>query len=155
MDPSHSTEQRPATGVGAGFADLDAIISHVPELVRSRDVRHRVFGGGSISRINGAIAIAATHALSSMWFFWFCVALDLIELPSVLRNLTPIVVVTYISQTVIQLLALPLLGAGQRIIAEAQDARAEADHKTLTALHTINVTQLAILHRLEKLEKSR
>jgi hypothetical protein len=73
----------------------------------------------------------------------------------VLQNLTPIVVVTYISQTVIQLLALPLLGAGQRIIAEAQDARAEADHKTLTALHTINVTQLAILHRLEKLEKSR
>ncbi len=153
MDASHPTEQGPAEGIGAGFADLDAIIRHVPELVRSRDVRRVVFGAGSVSRFNAAIAVGATHALSSMWFFWFCVALDLIELPSVLTNLTPIVVVTYISQTVIQLLALPLLGAGQRIIAEAQDARAEADHKTLTALHTINVTQLAILHRLERLEK--
>jgi hypothetical protein len=90
-----------------------------------------------------------------MWFFWFCVILDLVELPAVLQNLTPIVVVTYISQTVIQLLALPLLGAGQRIIAEAQDARAEADHRTLTALHTINVHQLEILRRLDKLEGRR
>jgi hypothetical protein len=153
MDASHPTEQRPAEGFGAGFADLDSIIRHVPEMVRSRDVRHRVFGTGSVSRFNAAIAVGATRGLSSMWFFWFCVALDLVELPAVLSNLTPIVVVTYISQTVIQLLALPLLGAGQRIIAEAQDARAEADHKTLTALHTINVTQLAILHHLEKLEK--
>ena len=152
---SQSNEQQSAEGVGAGFADMEATIRHVPQLVRARDVRHRVFGVGSVNHFNAAIAVSATRALSSMWFFWFCVILDLVELPAVLQNLTPIVVVTYISQTVIQLLALPLLGAGQRIIAEAQDARAEADHKTLTALHTINVTQLAILHRLERLEKGR
>jgi hypothetical protein len=155
MDTSHSTEPRPYEGIGAGFTDIESIIRHVPELVRARDVRGRVFGGGAVNRFNAAIAVAATRGLGNMWFFWFCVALDLIELPSVLQNLTPIVVVTYISQTVIQLLALPLLGAGQRIIAAAQDARAEADHKTLTALHTINVHQLEILRRLEKLEKAR
>ena len=77
MDASHSTERQPAQAFGAGFADLDSIIRHVPELVRSRDVRHRVFGTGAVSRFNAAIAVAATHALSSMWFFWFCVALDL------------------------------------------------------------------------------
>ena len=155
MESSHSTEQPPAEGIGAGFPDFEAIIRHVPQLVRAQDVRHRVFGVGSVDRFNAAIAVSATHVLSSMWFFWFCVILDLVELPAVLGNLTPIIVVTYISQTVIQLLALPLLGAGQRIIAEAQDARAEADHKTLTALHTINVHQLEILRRLDKLEKRR
>ena len=53
--------------------------------------------------------------------------------------------VTYVSQTVIQLLALPLLGAGQRIIAASQDARAEADHETLLAIHTLSTQQLQIL----------
>jgi hypothetical protein len=155
MDASRSTDQQTADGIGAGFTDLEAMIRHVPELVRATDVRHRVFGVGSINRFNSTIAVSATQVLSSMWFFWFCVILDLVELPAVLQNLTPIIVVTYISQTVVQLLALPLLGAGQRIIAAAQDARAEADHKTLTALHTINVHQLQILRRLDKLEKSR
>jgi hypothetical protein len=88
-----------------------------------------------------------------MWFFWFCVILDLAELPAVIQANSSIAWVTYLSQTVIQLLALPLLGAGQRIIAASQDARAEADHKTLTALHTINVRQMEILRRLDELAK--
>jgi len=36
---------------------------------------------------------------------------------------------------------------GQNVISASQDARAEADHETLTALHTLNVRQL---HMLEK-----
>lgn len=153
MDASKPTEQKPPEGVAAGFTNVQQMIEHVPQLVRARDVRSRIFGAGSVNDFNARIAVSATHLLSSMWFFWFCVILDLVELPSVLMNLSPIIVVTYISQTVIQLLALPLLGAGQRIIAAAQDARAEADHKTLTALHTINVNQLAILRRIDKLEE--
>src|SRR5713226_5554474 len=118
-----------------GTHDLEHHMRHVPRLVRSNDVHHRVFGVGSINRLNGQIAVGATTVLSSMWFFWFCVLLDLAELPAVITAASPVVVVSYISQTVIQLLALPLLGTGQRIIAAAQDARAEADHETLTALH--------------------
>jgi hypothetical protein len=153
MDEAEPTKQQPAGGPGAGIAGIEEFVRHVPELVLARDVRHRVFGAGTTSQFNAAIALGATRVLSNMWFFWFCVILDLIMLPTVLGNPTPTLVVTYISQTVIQLLALPLLGAGQRIIAAAQDGRAEADHKTLTALHTINVRQLEILHRLEKLEE--
>ncbi len=80
-----------------------------------------------------------------MWFFWFCVALVLVELPAVFAARSVITWVVYISQTVIQLLALPLLGAGQRIISAAQDARAETDHETLVALHKLSVQQLQIL----------
>jgi len=153
MDKAESTQQQPAGGEGAAFAGIEEFIRHVPQLVLARDVRHRVFGSGTVNRFNAAIALGATQVLSNMWFFWFCVILDLAELPTVIQNASPTLVVTYISQTVIQLLALPLLGAGQRIIAAAQDARAEADHMTLTALHTINVRQLEILRRLEKIEK--
>ena len=80
-----------------------------------------------------------------MWFFWFCVLLVLVELPAVFAARSVIAWVMYVSQTVIQLLALPLLGAGQRIISAAQDARAETDHETLVALHTLSVQQIQIL----------
>jgi hypothetical protein len=152
MDKSQSTDEKPS---GVAGASIEEHIRHVPQLVLARDVRHRVFGPRTVDHVNAAIAVAATHVLSNMWFFWFCVILDLVMLPTVLMNPSPTLVVTYISQTVIQLLALPLLGAGQRIIAAAQDARAEADHKTLTALHMINVNQLEILRRLDRLEATR
>lgn len=80
-----------------------------------------------------------------MWFFWFCVLLVLVELPAVFTARSVIAWVMYISQTVIQLLALPLLGAGQRIISAAQDARAETDHDTLVTLHRLSVQQIEIL----------
>jgi len=134
----------------AGTPDLEHHLRHVPRLVKSNDVHHQVFGASAVNRLNGRIAVRATTVLGSMWFFWFCVLLDLAELPAVIKAATPVVVVSYISQTVIQLLALPLLGAGQRIIAAAQDARAEADHETLTALHAINVKQMEILRRLDR-----
>lgn len=153
MDQPQSSDPKPATA-DTTQPGIEEFIRHVPQLVQARDVRHRVFGTGSVDHINAAIALFATRVLSNMWFFWFCVILDLCELPAVIQNPSAIVIVTYVSQTVIQLLALPLLGAGQRIIAAAQDARAEADHKTLTALHTINVHQLEILRRLDRLEKA-
>jgi hypothetical protein len=143
----------PADFPGSGLEDLRNQLEHIPELVLSREVRAQVFGAHGIAGANASIAVAATRVLSSMWFFWFCVVLDLAMLPAVVMSNSVIAWVTYISQTVIQLLALPLLGAGQTIIAAAQDARAEADHKTLTALHKMNVRQLEILRRLDELRR--
>lgn len=120
--------------------------THVHRLVLSRHVFAQVFGSGSVDRFNALIAVKSTSVLSSMWFFWFCVLLDLTELAlGNPRSWTVVIWVTYLSQTVIQLLALPLLGAGQRIIAASQDARAEADHETLLAIHTLSKQQLQIL----------
>ncbi len=44
---------------------------------------------------------------------------------------------------------------GQQVISAAQDARAETDHETLTALHTINVQQLQILELLATISSER
>jgi hypothetical protein len=140
-----------ATAQESARAAIERGITHIPQLVLTRNVRPFVFGAHSVGRINAAIAVKATAVLSSMWFFWFCVLLDLFELPAVIQAASSIAWVTYISQTVIQLLALPLLGAGQRIIAATQDARADADHRTLSALHSMNVVQLQILERLDEL----
>ena len=123
---------------------MSDIASH-HRLIQSRHVIGLVHGTTAIERLNGRIAVAATTVLGSMWFFWFCVLLVLVELPAVFEARSVMAWVMYISQTVIQLLALPLLGAGQRIISAAQDARAETDHETLVALHTLSVQQIQIL----------
>lgn len=120
-------------------------IANPHRLIQSRHVISLIHGSSGIERVNGRIAVAATTVLGSMWFFWFCVALVLVELPAVIAARSVMAWVMYISQTVIQLLALPLLGAGQRIISAAQDARAETDHETLVALHTLSVQQIQIL----------
>lgn len=114
-------------------------------LIQSRQVLPLVHGNSAIDHANARIAVVATTVLGSMWFFWFCVALVLLELPAVFAARSVIAWITYISQTVIQLLALPLLGAGQRIISAAQDARAETDHETLVTLHKLSVQQIQIL----------
>ena len=114
-------------------------------LIQSRHDLGVVHGNSAIEQANARIAVVATTVLGSMWFFWFCVALVLLELPAVFAARSVIAWVTYISQTVIQLLALPLLGAGQRIISASQDARAETDHETLVTLYKLSVQQIQIL----------
>jgi hypothetical protein len=114
-------------------------------LVQAKDVHAKIHGGGPLGRFNAWLAVRATAVLGNMWFFWFCVVLDLIELPAVIASQSVIGYVTYISQTVIQLLALPLLQVGQRIISEAQDQRAATDHETLVTLYRLNEQQLHIL----------
>jgi len=114
-------------------------------LIQTRHVIPQIHGTTAVDHVNARIAVAATTVLGSMWFFWFCVALILVELPAVIAARSVMAWVMYISQTVIQLLALPLLGAGQRIISAAQDARAETDHETLVALHALSVQQIQIL----------
>ena len=123
-------------------------VDHTPKLVQSHDVHHLVHGSGMVGRFNTRTAMVASNLLSSMYFFWFCVVLDLVELPAVIQANSVLVWVAYVSQTVIQLLALPALGAGQRLSAVRSDAEAVATHETLTALHTMNVTQLRILSEL-------
>lgn len=149
--PDHPHHPDVASAQESARAQIERGITHIPQLVLTGNIRPFIFGAHSVGRINADIAVKATAVLSSMWFFWFCVLLDLFELPAVIQAASSIAWVTYISQTVIQLLALPLLGAGQRIIAATQDARAEADHKTLSALHNMNVVQLQILERLDEL----
>jgi hypothetical protein len=125
-------------------------------LVKAEHLLAEIHGADALGRFNGWLAVRAAGLLGNMWFFWFCVALDAAEL--VLGNpatWSAVTWVTFLSQTVIQLLALPLLGAGQRILSAAQDARAETDHQTLTAIHDLaqhidglQDTQLEILKKL-------
>ena len=82
-----------------------------------------------------------------MWTAYVFTVIALISLPAALMTKNTIIIVSWIAQTFFQLVLLPIIIVGQNVISEAQDARAEADHLTLTTLHAINV------HRLRTLEQ--
>jgi hypothetical protein len=85
-----------------------------------------------MKRINTWLALRLGDGLSNMWFFWFCVLLDLLELPPVISDHNIITWITFISQTVIQLIALPILGAQNKLQNESHSeihAKLDAIHK--------------------------
>ena len=68
-----------------------------------------------MKRFNNWMVKKIAALLGSPYFFYFCVILDAAELPAVIKSGSSIAYITYISQTVIQLLALPILQAYQNI----------------------------------------
>lgn len=71
--------------------------------------------GFVVQKFNNWLADKLGNGLSSMYFFYFCVVLDLIELGPVIAAHSTITWVTYLSQSVIQLVALPVLGAQNKL----------------------------------------
>lgn len=94
-----------------------------------------------MSGFNQWLAMRLGNTLSSMSFFYICVLLDLIELQPVIAAHDVIVWCTYLSQTVIQLIALPILSAQNKASQEHHSrhsdkldqilihARASAQHR--------------------------
>ena len=127
-------------------------------MVSSHDVHVGVHGPGPVGRFNNMLALGVTRAVGTMWAAYVFVVIALVSFPqafAAFRQGDALVGVTWLSQSFLQLVLLPILLVGQRVISDAQDARAEADHETLTALHTINVQQLQILETLAEMRKER
>jgi hypothetical protein len=115
-----------------------------------------VHGGGSIGRFNTWLAVRITKTVGSMWMAYIFAAITLISLPAAIASGQVIVIVAWIAQTFLQLVLLPIIIVGQNVIQATNDARAEADHETLTAVHqltvevhAINEAQTAILRQLQ------
>jgi hypothetical protein len=128
-------------------APIAESIDHVPELVQTRHVRAAVQGGGAMGRFNAAVAVRITSIVGTMYCAYVFTVLALVALPAAIQTRNPTVLVNWLSSNFLQLVLLPIIIVGQNVISTAQDKRAEADHKTLTALHRMNVQQLRILEQ--------
>ncbi len=134
--------------------------SHVPRLVLTKQVHKQVHGDSPIGRFNTRIAVAVTRSVGSMWCAYAFALLALISLPAALASGQSLVIVSWIAQTFLQLVLLPIIIVGQNVQAAASDARAESDHETLLSIHTltsevhrINEQQTQILELLEARSK--
>ena len=133
---------------------------HVPRLVKSREVHADVHGSSGVGQFNSRLAVLITKSVGTMWAAYLFVLIGLVSLPQAFHAFIhgdTVTGVSWLSQSFLQLVLLPIIIVGQNVISASQDARAATDHETLTALHTINVRQLQILEQqqtiLEALQK--
>ena len=113
-----------------------------------------------ILRFNDWLAVRITNAVGTMWCAYAFIILDIFMLPPVIKAASVMVWVTYIAQTVLQLVLLPIIMVGQNVIQAQNEAKADADHKTLTYLANLQDEQMTelkiqteILQRLEAMSK--
>ena len=111
----------------------------VHKLVLNKNVHKIVHGDGPLGRFNSFIAVKITKTVGSMWCAYVFALLALISFPSAIASHEPIIIVAWIAQTFLQLVLLPIIIVGQNVQAAASDARAESDHETLLAIHTLAV----------------
>ena len=111
-----------------------------------------------INKLNYWIAVKITKGVGTMWCAYAFLLIDLIMLPPVIKANNVMVWVTYIAQTVIQLVLLPIILVGQNVIQAQNESKADVDHKTLTYLAMLQDEQMqelknqtAILVKLQKL----
>jgi hypothetical protein len=131
--------------------------THTPKLVLTQDVHETIHGGGAIGLINTRIALAVTKSVGSMWCAYLFAALALISLPAAIKSGNSIIIISWVAQTFLQLVLLPIIIVGQNVLAATSDARAQSDHETLISIHTltsdvhrITLQQSEILEILEK-----
>jgi hypothetical protein len=129
-------------------AAQDSPAAHKPKLITSRSVAPTVHGAGAVGRFNTTLAVTITRSVGTMWAAY---VFTLIAVGGAVAVITENAFLTalsvLISQTFLQLVLLPIIIVGQNVISASQDARAEADHITLTTLHAINVQQLKMLEQ--------
>jgi hypothetical protein len=115
----------------------DKAIAHIPRLILSSHVHKQIHGDNWLGRINTRVAVSVTKLVGSMWCAYLFGLLALISFPAAIRSHDPIIIVAWVAQTFLQLVLLPIIIVGQNVQAAASDARAESDHETLLAIHTI------------------
>jgi hypothetical protein len=83
---------------------------------------------------NERIGLAVTKRVGTMWAAYLFFGLSLVSLPAALSSGNEIVIVSWIAQTFLQLVLLPIIIVGQNIQAKASDERAVATYEDAGAI---------------------
>src|SRR5437667_8773068 len=94
-------------------------------------------GSNPITRFNTWLAVKVTNAVGTMWCAYVFALLAVVSLPAAIASRNPVILVSWISQTFLQLVLLSIIIVGQNVQAAASDKRAEATYQDADAvLHT-------------------
>jgi hypothetical protein len=97
----------------------------------------------AVGRFNAWLAVRVTRGVGTMWCAYAFVALACVSLPSAVQAHNSVVLVSWISQTFLQLVLLSVVIVGQNVLAAASDLRSEATHRDAEA----------VLHETVKLQE--
>jgi len=90
--------------------------------------------GGAMDRFNAWFAVKVTSGVGTMWCAYAFAVLAFVSLPSAIESGSAVVVVSWISQTFLQLVLLSVVIVGQNIMAAAADKRSEATYNDADAV---------------------
>jgi hypothetical protein len=100
------------------------------------------------------LGVKITEAVGTMWCAYAFAALALVSLPSAIRSGSVVTLVSWISQTFLQLVLLSIIIVGQNVLAAASDKRAEATYQDADALlHTALQIQQHLAAQDTEIEK--
>ncbi len=98
--------------------------------------------------LNGKVALALTTIVGTMWCAYAFAVLALIALPSAISTGTVLALVSWLSQTFIQLVMLSVIMVGQNILSRASDKRADMTYQDADA--TFHESEQIQAHLLEQ-----
>ncbi len=97
-------------------------------------VREQLPAGNAMTRFNSRLAVHVTDGVGTMWCAYAFAALALVSLPAAIRSHSAVTLVSWISQTFLQLVLLSVIMVGQNVLATAADKRAEATYNDADAV---------------------
>ena len=107
-----------------------------------------------ITRFNTWLAVKVTNGVGTMWCAYAFAALALVSLPAAIMSGNAVLIVSWISQTFLQLVLLSIIIVGQNVLAAASDKRAEATYEDADAvLHTALQIQDHLMAQDVEIEK--
>ena len=161
-EQGHEHTMHPTVDLAGAQEHVRQARDGAPRMVSNAEIREQIHGSSPVGKFNNRVALLVTNIVGTMWAAYVFALIALVSLPDAIKAFQEgnmVVAVGWLSTSFLQLVLLPIIIVGQNVISAHQAARAESDHKTLTALHTINVHQLQILetqqHILEELERRR
>ena len=94
----------------------------------------KVHGPGLIGRLNAKVGLKITLIVGTMWCAYLFTLVALISAPSAFKSGNSLIMVSWVAQTFLQLVLLPIIIVGQNVQAAAADARSEATYKDADAV---------------------
>lgn len=88
----------------------------------------------AIDRFNAWLAVKITSSVGTMWCAYAFAALACVSLPAAIASHDPVVMVSWISQTFLQLVLLSVIMVGQNIQGDASDKRAQQTYNDAEAM---------------------
>jgi hypothetical protein len=90
--------------------------------------------GNAAARFNAWFAVKVTNGVGTMWCAYAFAGLALISLPQAIASHSAVTLVSWVSQTFLQLVLLSVIIVGQNVLAAAADKRSEATYKDADAV---------------------
>ena len=96
--------------------------------------RAKLHGTSAVARFNARVGLKITVIVGTMWCAYLFTLLALVSAPTAFGSGNKLIIVSWIAQTFLQLVLLPIIIVGQNVQAAAADARAEATFNDAAAV---------------------